>query len=506
MSHDRDAANDVMHVWEPNGPKRGRTHYSWSLLKTEALFEWLDGMPVAPGRNRQMTAPDTQLQSIVAEFPSPELCRALAAKYFETFGTVYYLLDKETFLDLLDQSLINPRSTPLCFAVRALVVFAIGNAVIPFEDAPLPRSLSMKWIELASPTTTIALETSSEFDIESIRTWTLINLARQTISSNEMADYVSAGGAVKAGMACGMHRIDTRSRLSQDSYDRLMLFNAAVDLDLNASITAGLPPTQHGSTDTLAKQYLGDDQEITSAEGTRLALYGSIGVRYRILDCLNREDSIAYSEAQALTDQLTRTMGAVALQRPWTVGEPSFLLDYATATYRRYLFALHRPFVDLGTGGQTLQSARIVAELARKQVLDNLEYWEQGRDRAAMAALFLGYGVTAHADILHAVCYLWWDVRKTEDEMSVVNRALQCVARDDSEHTLDRFCRHSAQMHWTHSDSWLIYTIARMATAHVRAVKHYPRGSEGYCSAMDREALDVKDALVRAVAEREQRY
>lgn len=477
---------------------RGRTHYSWSLLKTESLLRGIQNVPTAPSRGQQDIMLDAQSKSIVAEFPSPQLCRSLATRYFETFGTVYHLLDREEFVTLLERSLADPRTSPLDFALRALVVFAIGNSTVPFEEAPLPRTLTLRWLELASPTTTIALETASEFDIEAIRTWTLINLARQTTSSNEMADYVSAGGAVKAAMACGMHRIDARIQLSQDAYDRTMLFHAAVDLDLTASITAGLPPTKHGPDNSLGKRNCCEYRDSSSSDETRAALYGSICVRYKILDCLNRDASLSYWQVQELTDELTRSMSAVALQRPWDK-QSSFLLEYTTATYRRYLFALHRPFADLA------QSARIVSELARKQILDNIQYWTEGGSRSPMAALFLGYGVTAHADVLNALCYYWWGVRKAENDMSsVVNRALQFVARDDSEYTLERFCRHSQQMHWTHRDSWLIYSIAEMATAHVRIARHYPVDSPGYEEAMHLARLDVRERLARVAASRDQ--
>lgn len=476
---------------------RGRTHYSWSLLKTGPLLRGIQNAPNAPRRGQQDIMLDAQSKSIVAEFPEPHLCRSLTARYFETFGAVYHLLDEEEFRTLLERSLADHRTASLCFALRALVVFAIGNSTIAFENAPLPRTLTLRWLELASPTTTIALETASEFDIEAIRTWTLINLARQTISSNEMADYVSAGGAVKAGMACGMHRIDPRSQLSQDSYNRIMLFHAAVDLDLTASITAGLPPTKHGPDDSLGNRNCCEYRDMASSNETRAALYGSICVRYRILDCLNRDASVPYWQVQDLTDELTRSMSAVALQRSWDK-QSSFLFEYTTATYRRYLFALHRPFADLA------QSARIVSELARKQVLDNIQYWTEGGDRSPMAALFLGYGVTAHADVLNALCYFWWSVRKSEDDMSVVNRALQFVARDDSEFTLERFSRHSQQMHWTHRDSWLIYSIAEMAAAHVRIARHYPVDSPRYEEAMQLAALHVKERLVQVASSREQ--
>jgi len=500
--HPEQDPEDAVHVWEADGPMRGRTHYSWSLLKTDSLLRGIESGPVVPRRDQQNIMLDAQSKSIVAEFPAPHLCRSLAARYFDTFGTVYHLVDEEEFNTLLERSLADPRTTSLCFALRALTVFAIGNSTVSFEDAPLPRSLTLRWLELASPTTTIALETSSEFDVEAIRTWTLINLARQTISSNEMADYVSAGGAVKAGMACGMHRIDAQSQLSQASYDRMMLFYAAVDLDLTASITAGLPPTKHGPDNSLGRRNCCEYRGTASSDDLRAALYGSICVRYRILDCLNRDAALSYWQVQDLTDELTRSMSAVALRRPWDK-QSSFLLEYTTATYRRFLFALHRPFADFDGSQIVAQSARIVSELARKQILDNIQYWNEGTDRSPMAALFLGYGVTAHADVLHALCYFWWSARKSEDDMNVVNRALQFVARDDSEFTLERFSRHSQQMHWTHRDSWLIYSIAEMATAHVRIARHCAVDSPGYDAAMDLARLDVKERLVRVASSRD---
>ena len=144
-----DVAAGVVHVWDAHHPKRGRTHYSWSLLKTESLVQGLGDLPPAPRRGHLPILLDTQTHGIMAEFPAAELCRRLAARYFETFGTVYELLDEREFNAMLERSLTEPEKTPLCVAIQSLIVFAIGNATLPLHPPVRVETIAERRIRLS---------------------------------------------------------------------------------------------------------------------------------------------------------------------------------------------------------------------------------------------------------------------------------------------------------------------------------------------------------------------
>ncbi|KAF2720201.1 hypothetical protein K431DRAFT_339570 [Polychaeton citri CBS 116435] len=238
------------------------------------------------------------------QLPPREVAGNLIQRYFDTLQAVYSICDQHTIQQEYEDVLCNTKEVGSCSMLQILLIAGLADATMPEADETFSRASVLGWINLASslPQTSMHLQ---DFNIETVKLWALINLSRQVVTVDDVTDYIYTSVALRSAMVMGLHRRATWHLSS----DRKGLWETLLELNLGASISAGLPPSEiHLSKNG----HLGYEDVQTLS---RQALSSSLALRLRIARELNGEQLMEFSK---FVIRVFNTFTAV-LHRPFAV-------------------------------------------------------------------------------------------------------------------------------------------------------------------------------------------
>lgn len=272
------------------------------------------------------------------DFTTREQTWLLTSKFMETFGTMFQILDFDELRQLHERMWLDHPLGCDAFALLALV-FCIGNAFVPKESPHrLTQPVAYRWFETARGWRNSAIPVE-KYNFQTLRVDILLYVARVLYGFGFPTDAVSSAMLVRNAMAMGLHRNRvTTARSAEEQQLRRNMWFTVLELDVQASLEAGLPPSCPDGS--LREDVLPDLSDFPGRE----LLARSLSIRSRIADTLNRCDGdVSYEVVQDLHKELIKTVGG-SLCRPQGTTVNDFVWNYAEIRLRRAFVALHWTF------------------------------------------------------------------------------------------------------------------------------------------------------------------
>ncbi|KAK4499944.1 hypothetical protein PRZ48_008130 [Zasmidium cellare] len=487
------------HDWIPQqGPVRGRTHTTWLLRKFDPLLvylgrETLGDNPIVEdntwmNRNREQEPLPQAHQfagSVYDKLPPPETCHELVARFFDTFDTVYSVINRNIFAPYYNILFSNPKEVPICFVIKVLVMMAIANATYPPDEAPVPKQSIEEWMDLASSIPPSALE-AGDFMLHTAHIFTTLSLAEQLLKLDVTAAYVRSGTYVRAAMVLDLHRVEA-------ACEKRRVWEAIMDLDLHASLAAGvipaspLPPAP--DIQSFTGLYSSDNMEDLSD-----VLPRSLHVRHKIVTLLNSEKHLQFEQVVELSSELTKAMAPVSTSDGVPDNRKTFLYRYLSFTYGRWLAALHRPFFMMNDPAFYL-SRTMTTRLSKQYMKEIIAVYSKKAGPDPFANLLIGHGIMFRNEHRQAHMALCYELLRSDDNGDLDVHAFLSSPEEGPGSVKRVFGEFFGIVEPRVKKKEMpesSFLIQAMVYAHMCAVGRFPRGSEGYAEAMAHAAVEAK--------------
>ncbi|OJZ83015.1 hypothetical protein ASPFODRAFT_221052 [Aspergillus luchuensis CBS 106.47] len=176
---------------------------------------------------------------------SPQVANDLVAAYLSNFETVYRIIHIPTFLKHYGTFWELPRESYPVFRATLLVVLAIGWTVTGGVDEQSSLNSQVgSWISAAEKWAS-SLPQKDTLRLEYVQLLCLLLLYRRVHASDASFHWLNSSSLVRTAMMMGLHR-DPSSFARMTPFHaeiRRRLWYTIVELDLQSSISAGMPPT-----------------------------------------------------------------------------------------------------------------------------------------------------------------------------------------------------------------------------------------------------------------------
>ncbi|KAJ9616654.1 hypothetical protein H2200_000373 [Cladophialophora chaetospira] len=286
----------------------------------------------------------------------------MAQSYVSHFESSFRILHIPSLWSEYTENWNRPSSTEDVLQLKAGLVMAIGSSLYPQppdDVAPSFRSTACQWVHnaqqwLSTPTRKARLTT------DGLQLQCLLVLASQVLAIGGDLAYIAIGNAVRTAIQMGLHR-DPRNFAKMSILEaevRRRLWATILELNLQASMDAGVPPTVSlvdfdteapsnvndvdigAHTDTI-REYPADVVTDTSLQRF---LFGLLRSRYEIVQRINGIPSpMSYDEIHAVTNPLAAACRQRKALTKVVGTEAIFRHNMADLLLRRLLLCLHRP-------------------------------------------------------------------------------------------------------------------------------------------------------------------
>ncbi|KAJ4250985.1 hypothetical protein NW762_011635 [Fusarium torreyae] len=347
------------------------------------------------------------------ELPPVDVIRLLVSRYFETFHTIFPVLNEVGFTKDLNDLLENLSNTPFYLLVQVILVLALANGTYSPSQAPIPQSKSFVWLDLASSVPTTALELD-ECSIDTLRVIALLNTAKQALKLNETADYVYSGAGVRFSMMLGLNRTDVVDKTLTQIWDTVR------ELDLHACLACGAAPTVSSDKyEEFPKRRWADQGTISthesyvSTEALHDILRRSRDTRTKITTLVNTEQHLQFQDVMALSQKLANDMAPIS-NNAKVQEQQSFAYKYVLFVYQKFLATLHRPFAPFRDPVFYLSR-----DITRNQAQDHYRQvcaaFRGGRNEEPFAALIAGNGTMFRIQAIQSALWLSFELYREDD-------------------------------------------------------------------------------------------
>lgn len=417
--------------------------------------------------------------SVYDQLPPPETCHELVARYFETFDTVYPIMNRNIFGPYYNLLHSDPKDVPICFVIKVLIVMAIANATYPPDEAPISPCSIAKWMDLASSLPPSALE-AGDIMLHTAHMFAQLSLAEQLLKLDATAAYIHSGTYVRTAMALDLHRVEVAS-------EKRRLWEAILDLDLHASLAAGVAP----SSPLPASPVI---EASTSFDDLADVLPRSLHVRHKIGTLLNSEKHLQFEQVIELSSELSKAMAPVSTSNDVPENKKTFLYRYLSFTYGRFLAALHRPFFMLNDPALYL-SRDMTIRLAKQYMKEIIAVYNKPAGSDPFANLLIGRGVMFRNEHRQAHMALCYELLRSDDSGELDVHAF-LSSPEEGKGSVKRVFGEFFGIAESRVKKMEIpessFLIPAMVYAHMCAVGRFPRDSAEYAEAMAHAALETE--------------
>ncbi|KAI9716677.1 MAG: hypothetical protein M1812_005215 [Candelaria pacifica] len=212
--------------------------------------------PKAP-KAGSLSVCSSTISSLSTLLPSRTVCDRLLKIYFDNFETNFRVLHAPTFMKEYNNFILDRDSSALPFVnFLPQLVTVLGISISLDESDAIGYDYDFEGIESATTSCGLvqawldSLDWKSRIQLSTLRTQTLLLLAQQTRSTRNDNLWSSTGALIRAAMTMGLHRdpkeIPEISVFEREQRRRLWM--TIVELDLQTSLTSGMP-TMVGEAD-----------------------------------------------------------------------------------------------------------------------------------------------------------------------------------------------------------------------------------------------------------------
>ncbi|KAK8167314.1 hypothetical protein BC567DRAFT_250790 [Phyllosticta citribraziliensis] len=259
------------------------------------------------------------------EVPPRNVADSLLRRYVETYDLIYSVLDLDKFYTQYEQFWSDPDGAPAVFVVQLLLVIAIGDSTLTYEERPIHRNKVLKWWRLAL----IWQDTATE-------TW------ERSLDTLQ----IPAATLVRTAMGMGFHRDPSKLRgIPVDQFElRRRIWQTILELDLQACLDAGFPPTLRPEDwDTLPPIATNEIASPNTSIPKQANMAGSLQTRAAVAALANSiRTENDYEKILRLDADIKKHLDAVPEND--TRQSYCFQADFLRHLYRRYILVLHMPF------------------------------------------------------------------------------------------------------------------------------------------------------------------
>ncbi|CCT64804.1 uncharacterized protein FFB20_10888 [Fusarium fujikuroi] len=351
------------------------------IIKVKAQYPSINTLrdeiyaPFNEKHRRRQILPDDALENTLRELiPTKSIMDVLVQTYIDRFEITHRILHIPTFITKYNSHWTDQSSTstPVCFLVQMLLVAATAVSCHPevcinVFSHKTNHDHVIKWIEATEAwVSSYFNQTPRSWDV--LATHCLLLIAKRANFLKEGSFWTSTGTLVRWAMAAGYHR-EVISAARMSPFDREMrrrLWITVVELDLQASIERGMPPSVRIGDFNIETPLNVDDERLKESVQGSLAgmpitkltntsfqalLYRSLSVRLRICAFINGScEDVDFDKILELEEELGQALrGIPAFDNPQA--DPR---QHQTATYiksmlgivlHQYILLLHFHFV-----------------------------------------------------------------------------------------------------------------------------------------------------------------
>ncbi|KAK1476603.1 fungal specific transcription factor [Colletotrichum tamarilloi] len=439
--------------------------------------------------------------SMFEEFPPRSTTEFLVQRYFDTFGSVFALLQKPIFQDQVLRFWEKPESVPISDCIQILLVIAIGNGTLDINSGRLPDTKIEGWWHLILAWQGVALR-SNPCDVSTLQACCLIDIMRQVYSLDSTATWSSSGMLTRNAMVAGLHRDPsvTGDRLTKDELETQQnLWYTILELDLQSSMNEGVlttigpddwdmslptPPRSGGSV-------AGGD---SSPVGYLIL---TLRTRMRIANFLNDiRCSTKYDEASKL--QETFEAAAHPLLADSSPDRGKFALCFSAILCQRSLLALHLPFgIQRSSTLAFSHTLCVSTAISILETIDPPNKLAKAYDVGGLVNMMRTSGSLFRTVALQAVLFLCFQL-----EVSITdNKPWTLIAelRDRIIDIIDRYALIAERRLATQDFVGKAFIIANMVSAKAKLVRMGHSGAEidAASPAMAKDIAEVCFAIFR---------
>ncbi|KAK7905496.1 hypothetical protein LTR67_000219 [Exophiala xenobiotica] len=261
-----------------------------------------------------------------------------------------------------------PGFVALLLAMMAgVLVLHNSSAARSMDVGPALRETALEWVEAAE---SFLQRRTRRPDLRIFQICCLSIVARRVNGLSENQAFIATGSLVRRAMSAGYHReINDYAQVSPFSAEmRRRIWATIVELDLQASVDRGMPPSvREGDFNTIAPMNLNDDSidenssELPTAEPAeeltdsafQAVLTTSISLRLRICAWVNSANiELDYDAALDMDEELSRHLNSIPVWGRPAVDDAnnqqrSRIRVLLELTLRQYVILLHTPFASL---------------------------------------------------------------------------------------------------------------------------------------------------------------
>ncbi|KAI5358508.1 hypothetical protein Slin15195_G109560 [Septoria linicola] len=491
------ATHDWIHTSQ-GGPLRGRTHTTGILKHFDPLMIYVgrtslsghsiedDGKDMRR-KHRQTNFQDHTISSLYADIGPLNTSMELILRYFETWHTVFPLVDRTTFDQAYGDMLADPTNTSVCFVIGTLLMMALANATYPPEEARLPDDKVLRWLDAASGLLLPIVE-SGEIHGKAVRGAALLSLAELVLSFDSTAGYIKSGAVVRMTMTLSLHRSERHEESAcRALVHQLSLWNTIVELDQHACLAAGMPPSAPEPAlpddDGTEATNEGDLVRLLDQTNLHALLERSLPIRHRILTVLNGATHLMFEQVVELSTALTKAFAPVSTRQDIPRALKTFQYEYVFFVYRRYMSALHRLFANMDGEPATYISRGMAVRLARRHMRTVCSVWQASNDVGYFAPLLASNGMMFRSETCHAIFTIAHELYREAEEIQTVLLSVE-DGRSGLIETFKAFFGFLEAKVAKHEVPEKAFLIPAMVYAHNRISATHPVNSGEYCRAM----------------------
>ncbi|KAG4289833.1 hypothetical protein FPRO06_04655 [Fusarium proliferatum] len=349
------------------------------IIKVKAQYPSINTLrdeiyaPFNDKHRRRQLLPDGALENTLRELiPMKSIMDVLVQTYVDRFEITHRILHIPTFITKYNTHWTDTSSTPVCFLVQMLLVAAAAvschpEVCIDVFSHKTNHDHVIKWVEAAEAWVS-SHSNQPPRSWDTLVTHCLLLIAKRANFLKEGSFWTSTGTLVRWAMAAGYHR-EVISATRMSPFDREMrrrLWITIVELDLQASIERGMPPSVRIGDFNIKPPLNVDDERLKGSIQGSLAstpitkltntsfqarLYRSLPVRLRICTFINGHcEKVDFDKVLELEEELGQALrGIPAFDNPQA--DPR---QHQTATYiksmlgivlHQYILLLHFHFV-----------------------------------------------------------------------------------------------------------------------------------------------------------------
>ncbi|KAI9699963.1 MAG: hypothetical protein M1836_002497 [Candelina mexicana] len=210
------------------------------------------------------------LSRLATLLPSRKVSDRLVEIYFKNFETNFRILHAPTFMRDYETFIENRDSTSaLVNRFLPQLIAVLGVATSLDESEGLDNRVSEALLSATSSCGLVqdwlnGLDWKNRIQISTLRTQTLLLVVHQTRSTRNDDLWNATGMLVRSAMTMGLHREPTEAQSISifDAEQRRRLWMTIVELDLQASLTSGMPATIGENDFTCSSPANIDDSEL----------------------------------------------------------------------------------------------------------------------------------------------------------------------------------------------------------------------------------------------------